>query len=379
MATVISIIVKVTENCNADCVYCSVEGKDRRRSFMSDETLELFTRRLADYLNADPERKATIIWHGGEPMLMGKNFYEKVLALQQTASGGVCGRIKNRMQSNIILYNDSMKDVLEKLGIEQIGTSYEYVDGLRRLGGSKSSEMYNTKFFEAARRLKRLRADLGVIYVVTSKSIDKPVETVNFLSNLSLFGNNTAFRINPIYREGEAKKSELSYLFVTAEQYGHFLGRAFAHLYNRRHSFPKIAPFDSMLRKLTDPFSILTCDESGVCGRTHMGIDSEGNIYQCGRAMDAGVFKYGNLKENDFENVFDNSLKNSIDKRVSVLASGHCAKCRFFDLCHGGCPVDSINYYNDINHPTFFCESRRIFFERYFEPVTGYKIERSVT
>jgi radical SAM protein with 4Fe4S-binding SPASM domain len=185
-----------------------------------------------------------------------------------------------------------------------------------------------------------------------------------------------SIRINPIYREGEAKKSELAYLYVTAQEYGHFLGKAFVHWHGRRHIFPQIQPFQGFMDRYLKPGAILTCDEAGICGKTHMGVDALGGIYQCGRAMDAGLLKYGNLIDNDFENVFDNPQKLDLDTRNDVLSKGECGSCRFFDYCHGGCPVDSYNYFDAWHHKTYFCETRKIFFEQYFEPALGVRLER---
>ena len=371
-----TIIVKSTENCNSNCVYCSVEGKELGTVKMTDGVLEDFTVRIKEYLQAHPERRVNVVWHGGEPLLMGRNFYEKVVEVQDRVLGPLMWRLSNNMQSNILLYNETFEEVFEKLGINYVGTSYEYVEKLRGLGRNVDSELYNRQFFAAAAKLKKRKIGLGVIYVVTSKAVHKPVETINLLANLS--GNifDMSIRLNPVYREGEAKKSELAYLYVTAEEYGHFTGKAFVHWYNRRHIFPKIQPFQGFIDRFLDPSAALTCDEAGICGQTHLGVDAHGNIYQCGRAMDAGLLKYGNIKDNNFDNVFDNAQKTNLDMRNEILAKGECSQCRFFDYCNGGCPVDSYNYFDEWHKKTYFCETRKIFFEQYFEPVMGIKLER---
>ncbi|HIJ68919.1 MAG TPA: radical SAM protein, partial [Deltaproteobacteria bacterium] len=69
MATV---IFKATEACNARCIYCDVVHKKPRNPVtMPLETLELFFSRINEFLTEKPQEKLDLVWHGGEPLLLG--------------------------------------------------------------------------------------------------------------------------------------------------------------------------------------------------------------------------------------------------------------------------------------------------------------------
>ena len=71
MATV---IFKPTEACNSRCIYCEVVKKTRGPKRMTFKILELFFRRVNEFLVERPQEEMEIIWHGGEPLLLGPGY-----------------------------------------------------------------------------------------------------------------------------------------------------------------------------------------------------------------------------------------------------------------------------------------------------------------
>ncbi|MBI5871977.1 radical SAM protein, partial [archaeon] len=72
-----TVIIKATKNCNLRCSYCYIPF-DQRKRVMDDQTLENMTQKfLANF------QKVTFIWHGGEPLLNGLDFYRKAIQLQE--------------------------------------------------------------------------------------------------------------------------------------------------------------------------------------------------------------------------------------------------------------------------------------------------------
>ena len=78
MATV---IFKPTEACNSRCIYCEVVKKTRGPKRMTFKTLELFFRRVNEFLLERPQEEMEIIWHGGEPLILGPGYFERALLL----------------------------------------------------------------------------------------------------------------------------------------------------------------------------------------------------------------------------------------------------------------------------------------------------------
>jgi sulfatase maturation enzyme AslB (radical SAM superfamily) len=58
-----------------------------------------------------------------------------------------------------------------------------------------------------------------------------------------------------------------------------------------------------------------------------------------------------------------------------VIREGECADCRFWELCHGGCPLDAYSQHKSFMHKSEWCASRKLFISKYLEPITGVRFE----
>ena len=93
--------------CNIDCKYCFYLEKEKlypdaaRTWRMSDEVLELYVKQ---YIEAQDVPAANFAWQGGEPTLLGVDFFRRAVELQQKYAGGKT--ITNAFQTNGILLDD---------------------------------------------------------------------------------------------------------------------------------------------------------------------------------------------------------------------------------------------------------------------------------
>ncbi len=378
-SVLLTLIIKATEQCNANCVYCSVGGKNTKHGTMNEEILSLLFDRIGGYLSQSAENEVLIIWHGGEPLLLGSEFFEKVYDCETQILKEKARRVQHTLQTNLTLYREAFEQPLRKLRVNGIGTSFEHIDNLRGIGEFTDSALYNKKFFEGMRLLKRTDFFLGIIYVVTSASLRKPVESLVYITNLVHNREKAGVRLNTIYLEGEARKDSALHLQISPQEFGEFLGKAFAHWLRRRHTMPVVQPFTSVYDYLSSGSRSFCCDEAGICSHTHLGVGPDGELYQCGRSMDAGLLKLGNLRDTEIAGITNHPVKKMIASRQEALASSECADCRFFDLCHGGCPIDSYVSCNNMLGKSTFCETKKIFYQKFVEPLLGVTISRKNT
>jgi uncharacterized protein len=375
-AVLLTLVIKATEQCNASCVYCSVGSKNIKHTKMNDEILSLLFDRIGGYIARSADNEVLIIWHGGEPLLLGAEFFEKVYECESRVLKDKAMKVQHTIQTNLTLYREAFANPLRKLRVNGIGTSFEHIENLRGIGEFTDSSLYDKKFFEGLRLLRKTDLFLGIIYVVTSASLGKAVESLVYITNLVHNRKNAGVHLNTIYLEGEARKESARYLQISPKEFGHFLGEAFAHWLRRRHAMPVVQPFSSIYDYLSSGNRSFCCDEAGICSHTHLGIGPDGEIYQCGRSMDAGLLKLGNLRDTEIAGIADHPVKQLIAKRQEVLASSDCADCRFFDVCHGGCPIDSYVNRSDMLCKSTFCETKKIFYEEFVEPLLGISIRR---
>lgn len=364
-----TIILKATENCNSNCIYCDVVRKERPVRTMSQNTLRLVYQRTDEYLTTNPDERMTIIWHGGEPLLLGVEYFESAACLQDEYCPETKGRIDNAIQSNLTLFDESFVPVFKKLGIDQIGSSYDPVAHVRGMGSDVIDSLsYNRAFMRGDALATKHGFSAGVICVVTKKSLARPLEVFHYLANLKL---GSGFDFHPVLVDDDTR-GEIS---ITPKEFVEFLGAIFPVWWQHRDRFPDVDPFKSIHANIGEGKRSLSCCDSGSCSRSHINIAPDGSASHCGRSSDWGILDYGHISERTFDEIIADEQRNIMDERTKRLKKGSCGKCRFWAICHGGCPLDSWFTYGDFRHKTNWCYVKKGFIEKYYEPITGIRFE----
>jgi uncharacterized protein len=361
------VIFKAIEKCNSNCVYCEVIKK-HQDVVMNYELLKLIFMRMNDYLTENTDESITFTWHGGEVCLLGPEYFQSAAEIQDEYCSSTKSRIHHQVQSNLTLLTQEMIDALLNLGIRQIGSSFEPIHHIRGFGKKRDSEAYNRKFIEGVKLLNKNDMSWGVIYVVHKLSLTRPLDIFYYLTNLNP-------RSHPNFNQVKIFDDDKSELSVTAEEYAHFLGAIFPVWYKNKDRYPNIQPFSQYYKSVKDRDFSMICESSGNCSYKWIYIGPDGETSQCGRSGDYQVLSYGNIKEHTFADIMRNPKRDELAGRQTLLPETHCKGCRFWGICHGGCPLDAFMTYNSFDRPSTRCESTRIFIEKYFEPVTGLSVD----
>lgn len=363
----VTLIVKPSEACNAACVYCEVNRKGWLKSkIMSQETLEMLFARIDAFLKERRDEQIKIVWHGGEPLLIGEPFYRRVLAAQRQRCADTESRIRHTVQTNMTLFSEAFVDVFRALGITSIGTSYDPVTEVRVLKG-QDSRAYDEAFLAGTARLEQAGFDWGVICVVTRLSLERPLDLFYFLTNLAPQGG---VMFNPILLD----KQKQQHLAIDDKEFSAFLGVLFPVWWAHRQRYPRVEPFHSLTETiLSGGRRQFYCTDAGQCADTHIGIGPDGAMTHCGRSGDWGLLDYGSIHQRSFSEVFADARRVELRRRGEALRAGACRDCDYWALCHGGCPLDSWDATGSFLGKTAWCDSRGGFVKTYFEPITGLK------
>ncbi len=361
-----TIIFKPTEKCNSNCIYCDVVTRKSPKT-MSLDLLEHIFKNINEYLQKLPQERIQLIWHGGEPLLLGEEYFLKAIGFQEKHCPETKDRIDHAMQSNLTLVKQSYLDIFKRMGMNQLGTSFEPLPGMRGPGKNRDSKIYNTQFFKGVSLLERNNFGWGFIYVVTKRSLKKPLDIFYFLSNIRLNG---CFMLNPVLIYGEDKDK----IAITPEEYADFLGAIFPHWWKHRDRFPDVNPFKMFTDNIIEKKPVLGCADTGKCAYGHVYIGPSGEASQCGRAGDWEIISYGNIKERSLLEIMKDKQREQFLERDEILKNGECTDCKYWEFCHGGCPLDSYSKHKDFVHKTEWCEAKRIFLKKYFEPITGFTV-----
>jgi len=341
-------------DCNIDCKYCFYKcrapevGQGRQR--MSDEVLE---RLVKDYMELRFPL-AGFAWQGGEPTLMGLDFYKKVVELQKKY--GVSGQeVGNSLQTNAILLNEEWcrflheNKVLVGISIDGPKEFHDYY----RLDHSGAGTF--DKVMRAIENCKQYNVEYNTLTLLNDRNADHPDEVFDFLVGLGV----KFVQFIPCV-EVDPATGKIADFSITPKQYGEFLCRLFDRWFEYGPRNLSIRDFDSMLSYyVTGRHSICTFDKQ--CSQ-YIVIEHTGDAFCCDFFVEP-KWRLGNIFETPIEQLAASSKKRAFARAKKNLCN-KCLVCRHLAVCRGGCmkdraPFDKENY----GRESYFCESYKRFFE----------------
>ena len=176
------VMKSVGSRCNLNCGYCYYLDKDDTlpdvgAERMSDELLEEFTRQ---YIAGQDVDSILFNWHGGEPALLGLDFYRKAVQLQEKYAG--TKTINNDFQTNGTLFNDEWCEFFKQnnfwIGLSLDGPPHLHDRVRRGKGDTPTCE----QVCRAARLLQKHEVPFNVLTVVSSANAKYPDEVYQFLT-----------------------------------------------------------------------------------------------------------------------------------------------------------------------------------------------------
>jgi uncharacterized protein len=349
----LTVILKASDRCNGACAYCSVGPAGTHT--MTWATFEILARALEDLVDRWGLLGLNLTFHGGEPTLLGPKFIDRACE----RLGRLPIPVGFLLQSNLLKITPAMVEVIDRHAIV-VGTSFDPLTGRRRLAdGSDAYERWRRSYLALAAR----DVTPGAIFVVTRPALGRARELFAAADAIAAeSGRRFGLQLNPIYGQGRATGEDD--LLITAEQFGDFLVESWR-LWDeggRRHGLAPIRSFVSAIEHPRRRFDG-SCSFVGHCASTHVGVDHDLDVAGCGRRLDSKAF-LGNLRERSLVEILETSEeRRRLAERSSRLAAGPCRGCRFFPLCHGGCPDDAALTAGDVMAPFAWCAAYRTLLE----------------
>ena len=333
----ISIIVKPTIGCNVQCKHCAV-----RHSAFINRDYDFYVRAIKvimefrkNYLVLDTQ-KVEVIWHGGEPMLLGPDFYENVsLALERSFP---FTEFEHSMQTNLLLYNHNRKwkQVFQNIFNWRISSSYDFFSSLRPYPVEK--------FLEILRRFQDDSSTSGYVICVLSRENYKKVVEICEIANEWKFN----LRLNYLYHVGSA----VNLPSFSPEMYR----EALLSVVKERSRFPgiKIDPIDFFAEFKKGTRKELPCPYTTRCGETIFAVYPDGRIFNCAELADLDYYSYGDVDSGINPEIFTTL------QLQKVVCSFECIRC---GICGGGCLKQRI-LGRSISSRTPYCSVWRSIFEK---------------
>lgn len=354
--------------CNLDCKYCYFLSKERlypNSDFrMSDNLLEEYTRQ---YIQAQEVSEVTFAWQGGEPTLMGLDFYKQAVTYQQKhKKSGM--QIFNSLQTNAVTLDDDWcaffaeNDFL--LGVSLDGPK-DLHDAYRvDKGGAPTFD----RVMDGVHLLQKHGVDFNILTTVHAANAEYPLEIYRFMRD----GVKTQFvQFIPIverdnetgYQEGDQVTSRS----IIPEQYGNFLITIFDEWVRHDVGRVYVQIFDVALAAWTGNNPGL-CIFEETCGKA-LALEHNGDVYSCDHYVEPD-HKLGNLIDIPLEQIVVSDKQRDFGLAKRDTLPQYCLDCEVRFVCNGGCPKNRLIKTPDGEDGlNYLCAGYRAFFNHIDEPM----------
>ena len=341
--------------CNLDCAYCFFLSKEMlypdSRFRMAEELLETYLRQLIEAHSRVPE--VTIAWQGGEPTLMGLDFFRRSVEIaQRYLRPGQ--RAAYTIQTNGTRLDEEWAAFFQQHDF-LVGIS---IDGPRDLHDAYRVDRGGKGSFDRVIRGLGFLRDAGVewnalttvhaangehgreVYCFLRDECGaRFVQFIPIIERVAEADANgtvpwTSWRDRPLYvQEGDVVTGRS----IAGEQYGRFLVDVFEEWVRRDVGTVYVQMFDVALANwVGEPPSL--CIHSETCGLA-LALEHTGDLYSCDHFVEPR-HKLGNIQETPMLELVssEQQRKFGLDKRDTLPR--YCLECDVRFACHGGCPKD---------------------------------------
>lgn len=344
-------------DCNLGCTYCFYLEKEAlyphiKKHRMSQEVLE----ELIKQSLAQADEYINFTWQGGEPTLMGLDFFKKVIEFQQKYARHQ--GVANSLQTNGVLINQEWAEFLGKwnflVGLSLDGPQHIHDKYRFTQGGKPSWE----KVMATQKRLAENNVEMNAMCCITDYSADFPDELYHFYKSLGM----KWMQFIPVVETDKNDPNKAADFSVTPEKYGNFLKRIFDLWWN---DFENGLP-TTMVRNIDSVFYTYVgipspeCTLLPECG-IYPTVEHNGDVYSCDFFVE-DHWRLGNIMDGDklIEMINSNTQKKFGKMKKDLPAK--CHSCEWYKNCYGGCTKDRIKDARDLGNPRF-CKSTMDFLE----------------
>ena len=354
--------------CNLECDYCFFLKKEQLypdSDFrMSDETMEAYIRQT---IEGHRVPQVTIAWQGGEPTLMGLDFFRSTMEVEKKyIKPGM--RIENTLQTNGILIDEEWCKFFHENNF-LIGLS---LDGPRHLHDAyrhdKAGKSVFDKVVRAARLMQKHDVEFNILCTVNAVNSQHPLEVYRFFRD-DLEVRYLQF-IPIVERDNETGNQEGSQVTdrtVAPEQYGRFLIDTFDEWVRRDVGIMFVQFFDGVLASYVHDHSTL-CILTPTCGEG-VALEHNGDLYSCDHFVEPR-YLLGNISQTSISELVSSEAQRSFGRDKSDALPQYCRECQFLFTCHGECPKNRVLTTPD-GEPglNWLCAGLKAFFEHVNRPM----------
>jgi len=340
-------------DCNLQCDYCFYLGKQSMFGpgphRMSEEILEKL---VSDYLGLN-FANSSFAFQGGEPTLMGLDFFRKVVALQEKY-GSDGQQVSNALQTNATLLTDEWFPFLREynflLGISLDGPR-DYHDRYRH---DRSGNGCWERVTETIEKCRQHRVEFNILVLLNNLNAVHPDELFDYFTEQKI----RFLQFIPGL-EFNAETGKFAEFSVSPQQYGDFLCRIFDRWLEYGPEKLSVRLFDSILNFYVHGRHT-NCTFGNRCD-DYVVVEHNGDVFCCDFFVE-DRYRLGNLMKTPLDELSNSVVKRDFARLKRKLPNA-CIVCRHHAICRGGCPKDRLGGEDESRRINYFCPSYKQFFD----------------
>ena len=320
--------------CNLDCRYCYYLKK--RDLYPGTSVYRMPEPLLEEYIRqhiaASPAAEVTFSWHGGEPAVLGVDFFSTVVALQRkhTPPGR---RVINGIQTNGVLIDEEWGRFLAEehfgVGLSLDGPA-DLHDGYRVNRGGEPTHAHAMRAWEI---LRRHGIPCDILCVVHDRNVRRPLQVYRFIREMGA----SYLGFLPIIERVAGSATAVTPESVPPAAFGEFLSTIFDEWIRGDVHRIMVQMFDEAARPSMGLDHSL-CIFRPTCGELPV-LEHNGDFYSCDHFVNP-EHRIGNILETPLVELLDSPAQLAFGNAKRDRLPAMCRRCEFLKMCNGGCPKD---------------------------------------
>ncbi|UCD45783.1 MAG: anaerobic sulfatase maturase [Candidatus Bathyarchaeota archaeon] len=318
--------------CNLDCRYCYYLEKEHlypegEQFRMFDEVLEEY---IVQHIEASPGPVIGFSWHGGEPTVLGLDYFRRIVELQRRHRPPG-QRIVNGIQTNGTLLDEGWCRFFATEGFA-VGLS---LDGPREMHDryrvTKDGKPTHERTMQGYELLQEHGVYTDILCVVNAHNVRFPIQVYRFLKQI----NARYISFLPMVEPQPDARGGVSPISVPSEAWGEFLCAIFDEWRDQDIGRVKVQIFEEAVRTAFDQEHSL-CIFRPTCGDIPV-VEHNGDFYSCDHYVDNG-HRLGNIMETPLVELLESPAQRAFGESKLGTLPRFCRECDVRAMCNGECP-----------------------------------------
>jgi len=348
--------------CNLDCTYCYYLHKKEllgtsSKFRMSDDILETHIRQ---YIEGQDGSEVVFSWQGGEPTLLGIEFFRKVVNLQKKHKRPN-QRIENDLQTNGTLLDDAWATFLAEHNF-LVGLS---IDGPKKLHDAyrlgKDGRPTFDQVFHAVQLLHKYGVRFNTLTVVNRLNARRPLDVYRFLRSevrpyemqfipcvepkvfCTVAPQKWDPHMLPLYDSPAAHPgtpdSVVTDWSVDPDDWGYFLCKVWDDWFSRDYGKVFVNLFETAVAQWMG-MEAQVCVYHDFCGKG-VALEHDGSVYSCDHYV-YPEYRLGNIVETPSSQLVFSDAQRTFGFAKSEKLTDYCRNCKYLFACNGDCPKNRL-------------------------------------